>query len=125
MEYDFIVVGGGLVGSSIAYGLARQNYKVAVLDGVTGPFAPRAEISAWYGFRVRVRILHPMRNGPGRQLVYGRSSPKSLQMKPASRSITSVPAACIFASMRRNGTNVCRKWKRFASTRTGHLNMKC
>jgi len=33
MDYDFVIVGGGLVGSSVAYGLARQNYKVAVLDG--------------------------------------------------------------------------------------------
>ncbi|MDH3634612.1 MAG: FAD-binding oxidoreductase [Gammaproteobacteria bacterium] len=33
MEYDFIVAGGGLVGSSVAYGLAQENYKVAVLDG--------------------------------------------------------------------------------------------
>lgn len=33
MDYDFIVIGGGLVGSSIAYSLARQNYKIAILDG--------------------------------------------------------------------------------------------
>ena len=33
MNYDVIVVGGGLVGCSIAYGLARQKHKVVVLDG--------------------------------------------------------------------------------------------
>ena len=33
MDYDFIVIGGGLVGSSIAYGLSRQGYRIAVVDG--------------------------------------------------------------------------------------------
>lgn len=33
MDYDFIVIGGGLVGSSIAYGLSQQGYKIAVVDG--------------------------------------------------------------------------------------------
>ncbi len=32
MDYDFIVAGAELVGSAIAYGLAKQNLKVAVLD---------------------------------------------------------------------------------------------
>ncbi|MCP4074714.1 MAG: FAD-binding oxidoreductase [Gammaproteobacteria bacterium] len=33
MEYDVIVIGGGLVGSSIAYGLSKQKLKTLVLDG--------------------------------------------------------------------------------------------
>ncbi len=32
MDYDFAIVGGGLVGASIAYGLGRQGNKVVVLD---------------------------------------------------------------------------------------------
>ena len=31
-SYDSIVIGGGLVGSSVAYGLARRGLKVALLD---------------------------------------------------------------------------------------------
>ncbi len=33
MDYDVIIAGGGLVGASIAYGLAQKNLKIAVLDG--------------------------------------------------------------------------------------------
>ena len=33
MQYDVIVIGGGLVGTSTAYGLAKQGQKVLVLDG--------------------------------------------------------------------------------------------
>jgi glycine/D-amino acid oxidase-like deaminating enzyme len=33
MDQDCIVIGGGLVGSAVAYGLSRQNQKVAILDG--------------------------------------------------------------------------------------------
>ena len=32
-EYDFAIVGGGLVGMAIAYGLARRGQKTIVLDG--------------------------------------------------------------------------------------------
>ena len=31
-DYDVAVVGGGLVGSSVAFGLARQGQRVVVLD---------------------------------------------------------------------------------------------
>jgi glycine/D-amino acid oxidase-like deaminating enzyme len=31
-DYDFAIVGGGLVGSSISWGLARAAYKLVVLD---------------------------------------------------------------------------------------------
>jgi glycine/D-amino acid oxidase-like deaminating enzyme len=33
MDHDCIVIGGGLVGSAVAYGLSRQHQKVAILDG--------------------------------------------------------------------------------------------
>ncbi|MCP4471596.1 MAG: FAD-binding oxidoreductase [Gammaproteobacteria bacterium] len=33
MDHDCIVIGGGLVGSAVAYGLSRQYQKVAILDG--------------------------------------------------------------------------------------------
>jgi glycine/D-amino acid oxidase-like deaminating enzyme len=33
MEHDCIVIGGGLVGSAVAYGLGRQDQKVVILDG--------------------------------------------------------------------------------------------
>ncbi len=32
MDYDFIIVGGGLVGSSIAYGLSKHSARIAILD---------------------------------------------------------------------------------------------
>lgn len=35
-SYDAIVVGGGVVGAAVAYGLARRNLRVLVLDGADG-----------------------------------------------------------------------------------------
>src|SRR5262249_32685710 len=39
-DYDFAVVGGGLVGAAVAWGLARQGQRVTVLD--EGDLAKRA-----------------------------------------------------------------------------------
>src|SRR5699024_9970352 len=39
-QYDFVIVGGGLVGSAIAYGLTQMDHTVAVLD--EGDVAHRA-----------------------------------------------------------------------------------
>jgi len=43
-RYDVIVIGGGLVGSAIAYGLVRARLRVALLDEGDGRAAC---ISAW------------------------------------------------------------------------------
>ena len=52
-EYDFAVVGGGLVGMAIAWGLVRLGRAVVVLDeGDLAP-APRAAILRWYGCRAK------------------------------------------------------------------------
>ena len=32
-HFDFIIVGGGVIGSAIAYGIAKKGYSVAILDG--------------------------------------------------------------------------------------------
>ncbi len=37
---DVIVIGGGLVGSSVAYGLLRQGLSVTVLDGADDTIRP-------------------------------------------------------------------------------------
>ena len=43
--YDFAIVGGGLVGMAIAYGLAKRGQTVVVLDGEDASFRARAESS--------------------------------------------------------------------------------
>jgi len=41
-EFDFAVIGGGLVGAAIAWGLARRGRSVAMLDEGDIAFGPRA-----------------------------------------------------------------------------------
>lgn len=38
MEADFIVIGGGVVGLSVAFGLVQRNHRVLVLDGDDGDY---------------------------------------------------------------------------------------
>ena len=53
-DYDVAVVGGGLVGVAIAWGLAREGCRVVVLDeGDIAQCAPRAATSRWSGCRAR------------------------------------------------------------------------
>ena len=38
MRPDIVVIGGGMVGAAIAYGLARRRQQVLLLDGEDGDF---------------------------------------------------------------------------------------
>ncbi|WP_156492020.1 FAD-dependent oxidoreductase, partial [Oleiphilus sp. HI0123] len=50
-QYDVVIVGAGMVGAAIACGLARSNFKVAVIDPLLPPAyvegeAPHIRVSA-------------------------------------------------------------------------------
>ncbi|TIQ37070.1 MAG: FAD-binding oxidoreductase [Mesorhizobium sp.] len=53
--YDFIIIGAGISGSATAYQLARQGYKVVIIDR----FAPAAMASGWTLAGVRQSGRHP------------------------------------------------------------------
>jgi len=48
-RHDAIVIGGGLVGSAIAYGLAREGLCVGLSTKTMSRIAPRAAISGRSG----------------------------------------------------------------------------
>lgn len=45
MEADWAIVGGGVVGLSVAYGLVRRGHRVLVLDGSDADFRASRGIS--------------------------------------------------------------------------------
>jgi glycine/D-amino acid oxidase-like deaminating enzyme len=56
MDHDCIVIGGGLVGSAVAYGLSPSMV-------VTAPSGHPGVILAWSGSREKAGITHLMHNG--------------------------------------------------------------
>jgi glycine/D-amino acid oxidase-like deaminating enzyme len=72
-EYDFAVVGGGLVGMAIAYGLAKRGQKTIVLDG---------EDSSVRAARGNFGLIWVSGKGK-RQVDYGRWSLESALLWPA------------------------------------------
>ena len=61
MRPDIVVIGGGTVGAAIAYGLARKQEKVLLLDGDDGDFRAARRISDWSGCRARAWACRPTR----------------------------------------------------------------
>ena len=59
-NFDVIIVGGGLIGLSVAYGLARRGHDCLLLDSSdTQILKPRGVTSASFGFKARVQgFLH-------------------------------------------------------------------
>ena len=102
VRYDAIVIGGGLVGSAIAYGLVRERLRVALVD--EGDVAYRAS-------RGNFGLVWVQSKGDGAPH-YQRWTRRSADQWPALAaelsertgisSGTSGRAACISASARRN-----------------------
>lgn len=70
-SYDAIVVGGGIVGASAAYHLARAGARALLVDradagkataagaGIIAPEASKVESDAWYAFALRAVDYYP------------------------------------------------------------------
>ena len=58
-QFDAIVIGGGLVGAAIGYGLARAGLESRSSTKATSPSVPRVAISAWSGSSQRASA-HPL-----------------------------------------------------------------
>ena len=54
MKPDYIIVGGGVVGCAVAYGLLKAGHKVTVLDGGDEAHRHHEGILAWCGYQVKV-----------------------------------------------------------------------
>jgi FAD dependent oxidoreductase len=85
-----IVIGGGLVDSAIAYGLAHAGLAAALSTKAMSRFAPRAAISASSGCRARATARCIITAGRGTRRMNGRRSPPSFWQRPGSRSGMSV-----------------------------------
>jgi glycine/D-amino acid oxidase-like deaminating enzyme len=72
-NFDVVVVGGGLVGMAIAYGLVRDKLRVAVCDGEDTSY--RAARSDWYGFRAKAGAACHMPSGRSSRRNAGRRFP--------------------------------------------------
>ena len=84
-EADFAIIGGGIVGLSVAHGLLKQGCSVICIDGLILIFERPAEILALYGCKARVSGHLFMQHGHRMLLVYIQILSASYHKKQASR----------------------------------------
>ena len=75
--YDWIIVGGGLVGASIAYGLIQKQpqLRILVLDGSDTDYRASVGNFGSFGYKEKATIFLPMLIGVFKEPTYGLSLP--------------------------------------------------